>query len=36
VYVVASGFSDMFAGMGSRTPGAVLIQDAKVRLPVVR
>ncbi len=35
VYLVATGFSDMFAGMGNRTSGAVLIQSAKVRLPVV-
>lgn len=36
LYLLASGFSDMFAGMGNRTTGAVLVQDAKVRLPIVR
>ncbi|MCU1599700.1 MAG: peptidase [Frankiales bacterium] len=35
LYVVATGTNDMFAGFGSRTPGAVVIQDAKVALPVV-
>lgn len=36
LYVLASPVSDMFAGMGSRTPGAVVLQNAVVRLPVVR
>jgi ABC-2 type transport system ATP-binding protein len=34
LYVLASPFSEMFAGMGSRTPGAIVLQDAVVRLPV--
>jgi ABC-2 type transport system ATP-binding protein len=36
LYVVAMGTNDMFAGFGSRTPGAVVLQDAKVELPVVK
>ena len=28
LYVVASPLSETFAGMGSRTPGAVVLQDA--------
>ena len=35
LFVVAMATNDMFAGMGSRTPGAVVVQDAVVRLPVV-
>ena len=35
LYVIASAVSEMFAGMGSRTPGAIVLQDAVVRLPVV-
>jgi len=35
LYVIASPISEMFAGMGSRTPGAIVLQDAVVRLPVV-
>ncbi len=35
LYVLASPISEMFAGMGSRTPGAIVLQDAVVRLPVV-
>ncbi len=35
LFVLASPVSDTFAGMGSRTPGAVILQDAVVRLPVV-
>lgn len=35
LFVMASPVSDSFAVMGSRTPGAVLIEDAVVRLPVV-
>ena len=35
LYVIATPFSEMFAGMGSRTPGAIVLQDAVVRLPVV-
>ena len=36
LYVLATAVSDMFVGMGSRTPGAVVLQDAVVRLPLVR
>jgi hypothetical protein len=35
LYLIASGISDTFAVMGSRTPGAVLIEDTVVHLPVV-
>jgi hypothetical protein len=28
--------NDMFIGFGNRTPGAVVLQDAVVRLPVVK
>jgi hypothetical protein len=35
LYLLASAFSDTFAGMGSRTPGVVLIEDTVVHLPVV-
>ena len=35
LYVVAAATNDMFAGFGSRTPGAVVISDAKVGLPIV-
>jgi hypothetical protein len=35
LYLIATPFSDTFAGMGSRTPGAVLIQDTVAHLPVV-
>ncbi|MFN2540124.1 MAG: alpha/beta fold hydrolase [Mycobacteriales bacterium] len=34
LFVVAMATNDMFAGMGNRAPGAVLIQGAVVRLPV--
>ncbi|MCW2764823.1 MAG: peptidase [Nocardioides sp.] len=36
LYLLASAFSDTFVGMGSRTPGAVLIEDTVAHLPVVR
>jgi ABC-2 type transport system ATP-binding protein len=36
LFVVAAATNDMYAGFGSRTPGAVVIQNAKVALPVVR
>ena len=36
LFVMVTAASDMFAGMGSRTPGAVVLTDAVVRLPVVR
>ena len=35
LYVLASPVSDTFVGMGSRTPGAVVLQDTVVHLPVV-
>ena len=36
LFVMAMATNDMFAGMGSRTPGAIVLQSAVVRLPVVR
>ncbi len=35
LFVMATAVSDVFAGMGSRTPGAILLEDAVVDLPVV-
>jgi ABC-2 type transport system ATP-binding protein len=35
LYVLASPVSDTFVGMGSRTPGAVILDDTVVHLPVV-
>ena len=35
LYVIASPVSDTFVGMGSRTPGAVLLENTVVHLPVV-
>ena len=35
LFVIASALSDSFVGMGSRTPGAVLLEHTKVHLPVV-
>ena len=35
LFVMATPFSDTFVGMGSRTPGAVILEDAVVDLPVV-
>jgi len=35
LFVMASAFSDMFLGMGSRTPGAIVIDGTVVHLPVV-
>ena len=35
LYVIATPISDTFVGMGSRTPGAVLLEDTVVHLPVV-
>ena len=35
LYLLASPVSDTFAGMSSRTPGAVLFSDTVVHLPVV-
>ncbi len=36
LYLIASAVSDTFVGMGSRTPGAILIEDTVAHLPVVR
>ena len=36
LYLIASAVSDTFVGMGSRTPGAILIGDTVAHLPVVR
>ncbi len=35
LYLTVSPVSDMFVGHGSRTPAAMLLQDAQVRVPVV-
>ncbi len=35
LYVIATGVSDTFVAMGSRTPGAVLLEDTVAHLPVV-
>lgn len=35
LYVVAAGASDTFVSMGSRTPGAIVLEDLVVQLPVV-
>jgi hypothetical protein len=35
LFVLAMPFSDAFPGFGSRTPGAIVLQDATVDLPVV-
>ena len=35
LYIVASPLNETFVGMGSRTPGAILLQDTIVHLPVV-
>jgi hypothetical protein len=36
LFVIAAATNDMYAGFGSRTPGAVILQNAKVALPIVR
>jgi pimeloyl-ACP methyl ester carboxylesterase len=36
LFLITAATNDMYAGFGSRTPGAVVIQDAKVALPLVR
>lgn len=36
LFVLARATNDMFVGFGTRTPGAIVLQDAVVRLPVVR
>lgn len=35
LYVIASPVSETFVGMGSRTPGAVILRDTVAHLPVV-
>jgi ABC-2 type transport system ATP-binding protein len=35
LFVLVTAASDAFPGFGSRTPGAVVLQDATVKLPVV-
>ena len=35
LFVLASPVSDTFVGMGSRTPGAVVLDNTVVHLPVV-
>ncbi|HEU4513450.1 MAG TPA: CocE/NonD family hydrolase [Nocardioidaceae bacterium] len=35
LFVMATPVSDVFVGMGSRTPGLILLEDATVHLPVV-
>jgi ABC-2 type transport system ATP-binding protein len=35
LYLLATPVSDTFVGMGSRTPGAVVLEDTAVHLPVV-
>jgi ABC-2 type transport system ATP-binding protein len=35
LYVIASPVSDTFVGTGSRTPGAVILEDTAAHLPVV-
>ncbi|HVV75422.1 MAG TPA: alpha/beta hydrolase [Mycobacteriales bacterium] len=36
LFIIAAATNDMFAGFGSRTPGVVVFNNAKVSLPVVR
>jgi pimeloyl-ACP methyl ester carboxylesterase len=36
LFLVAAGTNDMFLGFGSRTPGVVVLDEAKVALPLVR
>jgi pimeloyl-ACP methyl ester carboxylesterase len=36
LYVMAMATNDMFIGFGNRAPGAVVLQEAVVRLPVVK
>ncbi len=35
LYVIATGVSDTFVAMGSRTPGVVILEDTVAHLPVV-
>jgi ABC-2 type transport system ATP-binding protein len=36
LFLIAAATNDMYAGFGSRTPGAVVLQNARVALPLVR
>jgi pimeloyl-ACP methyl ester carboxylesterase len=36
LFLIVVATNDMYAGFGSRTPGAVVVQDARVSLPIVR
>jgi pimeloyl-ACP methyl ester carboxylesterase len=36
LFLVAAGTNDMYFGFGSRTPGVVVLDEAKVALPLVR
>ena len=36
LFLIAAATNDMYAGFGSRTPGAVILQNAKVALPLPR
>jgi len=36
LFLITAATNDMYAGFGSRTPGAVVIQNATVALPVIR
>jgi pimeloyl-ACP methyl ester carboxylesterase len=36
LFLIAAATNDMYAGFGSRTPGAVILRNAKVDLPIVR
>ena len=36
LFLLVTPVSDAFVGFGSRTPGAIVLQDAVLRLPVVR
>ena len=35
LYLIASPVSDTFAGMGARTPGAIVFENTAVHLPEV-
>ena len=36
LFLLVTAVSDAFPSFGSRTPGAIVVQDAKVDLPLVR
>jgi hypothetical protein len=36
LFVMTTAVSDTYAGMGSRTPGVIVLEDATVHLPVVQ